>query len=56
METHKEEHNVLRGLPTVTYWATDPSAAMAWSSTLLGIERNFERPGFASSALATTST
>ncbi|PFM47387.1 glyoxalase [Bacillus cereus] len=36
----------LRGLTTVSFWADDLAAAKKWYAELLGIEPNFERPGY----------
>lgn len=36
---------MLRGMATVSYWATDLAAARRWYTELLGIEPYFERPG-----------
>lgn len=36
---------MLRGMATVSYWASDLEAARAWYTTLLGIEPYLERPG-----------
>lgn len=38
---------MLRGLTTISYWATDLAAAKKWYAELLGIEPYFERPGYA---------
>ncbi|WP_035859350.1 VOC family protein [Cryptosporangium arvum] len=35
---------MLRGLTTITYFADDVPAAVAWYSTLLGVEPYFARP------------
>lgn len=37
---------MLRGLSTVSFWATDLAAAKQWYTELLGIEPYFERPGY----------
>lgn len=37
---------MLRGMATVTYWATDHQAAKTWYSELLGIEPYFDQPGY----------
>lgn len=37
----------LRGLTTVSFWATDLAAAKKWYTELLGIDPYFERPGYA---------
>jgi predicted enzyme related to lactoylglutathione lyase len=37
----------LRGLATITFWATDHPAAKAWYTEFLGLEPYFERPGYA---------
>ncbi|HET7093584.1 MAG TPA: VOC family protein [Thermomicrobiales bacterium] len=37
----------LRGLATVSFYAADLPAAIAWYASLLGIEPYFERPGYA---------
>jgi predicted enzyme related to lactoylglutathione lyase len=41
-----EEHHMLRGFATVSYYATDLAAASAWYSEVLGIQPYFERPGY----------
>src|SRR6266536_3092073 len=38
---------MLRGLTTVSFWAADLVAAKQWYAELLGIERYFQRPGYA---------
>lgn len=38
--------NTLRGLSTISFWATDLTAATKWYSELLGIDPYFERPGY----------
>ncbi len=35
---------MLRGLTTVSFWATDVKAAKKWYTELLGLEPYFERP------------
>jgi predicted enzyme related to lactoylglutathione lyase len=37
----------LRGISTVSFWATDHAAATKWYTDLLGVEPYFERPGYA---------
>ena len=38
---------MLRGLTTVSLWASDLAAAKEWYADLLGIDPYFERPGYA---------
>ncbi|MED4781683.1 VOC family protein [Brevibacillus choshinensis] len=38
--------NTLRGLTTISFWATDLTAATKWYSELLGFAPYFERPGY----------
>ncbi len=38
---------MLRGLTTVTYFATDHAAAKRWYTELLGVEPYFDQPGYA---------
>ncbi|WP_137993603.1 VOC family protein [Streptomyces vilmorinianum] len=38
---------MLRGLTTVSFYASDLAAAKSWYSELLGMEPYFERPGYA---------
>jgi predicted enzyme related to lactoylglutathione lyase len=35
----------LRGFSTISFWADDVAAAMAWYTELLGVEAYFTRPG-----------
>lgn len=42
-----EKSNVLRGLSTISFYATDHSAAIKWYSDFLGIEPYFNVPGYA---------
>ena len=35
----------LRGFATISYWADDLPAAVAWYTRLLGVEPYFQRPG-----------
>jgi len=37
----------LRGIATISLWATDHQAAVQWYSELLGTTPYFERPGYA---------
>jgi predicted enzyme related to lactoylglutathione lyase len=37
----------LRGIATISLWAADHKAAVAWYSELLGTKAYFERPGYA---------
>jgi predicted enzyme related to lactoylglutathione lyase len=37
----------LRGIATISLWATDHQAAVAWYGELLGKKAYFERPGYA---------
>ncbi|MDJ0343618.1 VOC family protein [Streptomyces sp. H10-C2] len=37
---------MLRGLATVSFWASDLAAAKSWYADLLGINPYFERPGY----------
>jgi predicted enzyme related to lactoylglutathione lyase len=37
---------MLRGLTTVSFWASDLAAAKKWYAELLGIEPYFERPAY----------
>ena len=37
----------LRGIATISLWAADHQAAVAWYSELLGVKAYFERPGYA---------
>jgi predicted enzyme related to lactoylglutathione lyase len=37
---------ILRGLSTINYFATDHAAARKWYAVFLGIEPYFERPGY----------
>jgi len=46
---------MLRAMATVTYFAADLNAARRWYSDLLGVGPYFERPGYVSSASATSS-
>jgi len=38
--------DTLRGLTTVSYFATDHAAARTWYTEFLGVEPYFERPGY----------
>jgi predicted enzyme related to lactoylglutathione lyase len=38
--------SILRGLATVTFYATDHAAARRWYAGLLGVEPYFDRPGY----------
>ena len=37
---------MLRGLTTVSFWASDLAVAKKWYAELLGIDPYFERPGY----------
>jgi predicted enzyme related to lactoylglutathione lyase len=37
----------LKGVATISLWATDHQAAVSWYSELLGTKPYFERPGYA---------
>src|SRR6267142_5119657 len=41
-----EKSQVLRGLATVSFYATDHAAAKKWYSELLGVEPYFNVPGY----------
>ncbi len=36
---------ILRGIATISFWASDMDAAKKWYTELLGIAPYFERPG-----------
>lgn len=37
----------LRGVATISIWAEDHTAAVAWYADLVGVQPYFERPGYA---------
>lgn len=39
------DSQLLRGVATISFWATDMEAAKKWYTELLGLEPYFERPG-----------
>lgn len=43
-DNHMNQHQPLRGMATVSFWADDVKAAKTWYSKLLGINPYFERP------------
>ena len=38
---------MLRGMTSISYWASDHAAATAWYADLLGVAPYFEMPGYA---------
>ena len=46
-EAMKRDTQTLRGLATVSFYASDHAAAKKWYTELLGIEPYFQRPGYA---------